>query len=114
MKPAQNINLEEIQGKAIPEFTFSGQPDLGVLIGNLIPYFLTFAGILLLLYLLFGGLQLMLSRGDPKAMQDAKGKISNALVGFLIVFAAYWIVQLLGEVLGLQGTSFGSLFNLQP
>ena len=44
----------------------------------------------------------MTSRGDPKAVNEAKGKITNALVGFLIVFVAYWLVQLFASVFGLQ------------
>lgn len=112
MKLAQ-LNLNEVQSQAIPGFAFEGSPNLGTLIGKIIPYLLTVAGILLLLFLLFGGLQLMLSRGDPKSMEGAKGKISNALVGFLIVFVAYWLTQIIGSILGLQQTTFGQLFNLR-
>jgi hypothetical protein len=109
MKLAQ-IDFEALEGsQADVGFNFAGA-GLGEIVSQLIPYFLTFAGILLLLYLLFGGLQLMLSRGDPKAMQDAKGKITNALVGFIIVFTAYWLVQLVGQLLGLESSTFGELF----
>ncbi len=44
----------------------------------------------------------MTSGGDPKAVQSAKSKITNALIGFVIVFAAYWIVQLIASILGLE------------
>ena len=60
------------------------------------------AGILLLFYLVLGGFSLMTSAGDPKAMQSAKGKITSALIGFVIIFAAYWIVQIVGIILGLE------------
>ena len=60
------------------------------------------AGILLLFYLVMGGFSLMTSAGDPKAMQSAKGKITSALIGFVIIFAAYWIVQIVGIILGLE------------
>jgi len=75
-------------------------------------YLFPIAGILLLLYLLFGGFGLMLSRGDPKAVQGAKSKITNALIGFVIVFVAYWIVQLIASLLGLG--KIGEIFNLNP
>jgi hypothetical protein len=69
------------------------------------------AGIALLIYLIIGGLQMMLSKGDPKAVQAAQGKITNAVIGFVIVFLAYFIVQLLGQILGIKGTLFGQVFN---
>jgi len=85
---------------------------LGEIVSGLLPYLFTSAGLLLLLYLLFGGFQLMTSGGDPKKMQEARGKIANALVGFIIVFIAYWLVQIIASVLGLG--KIGEIFNLNP
>ncbi len=84
--------------------------NLGAVISALLPYLFTGAGLLLLLYLIFGGLQLMLSRGDPKAVESAKGKITGALIGFVIVFVAYWLVQIIASILGLQST-VGKIFS---
>lgn len=67
------------------------------------------AGILLLFYLVIGGFSLMSSAGDPKAAQAAKGRITSALIGFVIVFAAYWIVQIVGIILGLP--DIGKIFK---
>jgi len=94
-------NLDEIQRNAMPNFKFAGQ-SIGDVVAGLLPYLFAGAGLLLLLFLLYGGISLMLSRGDPKAMQSAKEKISGALIGFIIVFAAYWIVQILGRMLGIE------------
>lgn len=101
MKLAQN--LEGIQKKAFPEFAFSGeQGSIGSIISGLLTYLFPLAGILLLLYLIYGGFGLMTSGGDPKAVQGAKSKITNAFVGFAIVFTAYWLVQILGTILGIE------------
>jgi hypothetical protein len=111
MKLAQD--LEKIQSEALPKFEFSGkQGNIGSIVSSLINYLFPLAGLLLLLYLIFGGFQMMFSRGDPKAMQSAQGKITNALIGFVIVFAAYWIVQLIASILGLG--KIGEIFNLTP
>lgn len=64
-----------------------------------------FAGALLLLYLLAGGIAFMTSGGDPKALESAKKTITNAFIGFFLVFTAYWTVQLVAAVLGLSGVS---------
>ena len=75
--------------------------DVGSIMGTALKFIFPGAGILLLIYLIFGGFSLMTSSGDPKAISAAKGKITSALIGFVIVFAAYWIVQITGLILGL-------------
>ena len=77
--------------------------------GNLLPYIFSIAGIALLIYLISGGFQLMTSRGDPKAIQSAQGKITNALIGFAIIFVAYFVVNILGQVLNIE--QFGPIFG---
>ena len=76
--------------------------DIGGIISTALKFVFPAAGILLLFYLIIGGFSLMSSGGDPKAMQGAKGKITSALIGFVIIFAAYWIVQIVGIILGLE------------
>ena len=79
--------------------------DFGSIISALLPYLFTGAGLLLLLYLIYGGISLMLSGGDPKAIQSARDKITGALVGFMIVFISYWLVQIVGKILGIEAIS---------
>lgn len=93
-------------------FKFAGDPNVGNVISVVLNYAFTIAGILLLFYFLFGGYQIFLSGGDPKKVAEGKSTITNALVGFVIVFVAFWIVQLFGNLLGLQtiigaGSPFG-------
>ncbi len=95
------LGLDEIQAEAMPRFKFAGG-SIGDIVSGLVVYLFPLAGLLLLLYLLFGGLQMMTSAGDPKKMEGAKQKLTNALIGFIIVFASYWIVQIVGKVLGIE------------
>lgn len=99
MKLAGGIDFGALEDIAAPNF--AGQ-DIGFVVGALIPYLFTFAGILLLLYLVLGGFQLMTSRGDSKAVEAGKSKIMYALIGFIIVFFAYWITQFVGLILGID------------
>ena len=85
---------------------------IGGVVSAFLPYVIGVAGIALLIYLVLGGLQLMMSRGDPKAIQAAQGKITNALIGFIVIILAFTVVQLVGNLLGLQqNISFGTLFK---
>ena len=51
----------------------------------------------------------MTSRGDPKAMQGAQAKITNALIGFIIVIFAFALVTLIGRIFGIG--AFGNIFK---
>ncbi len=95
--------LNAIQQQGLPGAKFGIGTSIGSIIAALVPWIFTIGGMLLLVYLIFGGLQLMLSAGEPKAAQAAKSHISNALIGFIIIFIAFWIVQFFGVVLGLTG-----------
>lgn len=74
---------------------------LGDIIVAAIPYLFTGAGLILLLYLIYGGYQYMLSKGDPAKLKETQAIITNAIVGFLVIFIAYWLVQAAGIVFGL-------------
>lgn len=77
--------------------------DLGSIISELLKYLFPFAGLLLFAYLVIGGFSFLTSGGDPKAMEQAKGKVTNAIVGFIIIFIAFWLVQLLDFMFGSPG-----------
>ncbi len=106
LKIAQEFNLKDIKIPAdagAPIEINNTNLSLGGIISNLLPYIFTAAGILLLIYLIFGGFQLMLSGGDPKGAQSARSHITNAIIGFIIIFVAFWVVQIFGSVFGLKG-----------
>ncbi|OGD83784.1 hypothetical protein A2165_01210 [Candidatus Curtissbacteria bacterium RBG_13_40_7] len=91
--------LDSLVDLAIPNL--AGR-SVGEIIGVLIPYIYGIVGFLLLLYAVSAGYQILTSGGGPKALVQAKDKITNAIVGFIIMFSSYWIVQLLARILRLQ------------
>ena len=107
----QNLDLDKIQKGAFPDSNFGSTTKIGGIINSVLPYIFAAAGIALLIYLVLGGLQMMTSRGDPKSMQAAQAKITNAIIGFVVVFLAFTIVQLVAQVLGLEGTTFSQIFG---
>lgn len=61
------------------------------------------AGIILLFFFIMGGIGLISSAGrnDPQKNEQAKKTITSAVIGFVVVFASYWIVKLVGQLLGM-------------
>lgn len=85
---------------------FSGfafkQGTIGPIVSAAIPLILAFAGLGLLLMLISAGFTFLTSAGDAKKMEQGKQRLTFAVTGFFIVFAAYWIVQLVGTMFGLE------------
>lgn len=69
---------------------------------TVLPYIFGAAGIILLFNLISSGFKMMTSVGDPKSMQTAKSKITNSLIGILLLFSSFWIVQLIWRFLGIN------------
>ena len=62
---------------------------------------LPIAGIILLLLLIYAGFLLMTSTNNPDQAEKARQIFSTSLVGFLLIFAAYWIAQILQIIFGI-------------
>ncbi len=80
----------------------SATTSLGDIISEFLKYLFPLAGLVLFLYLIWGGFSFLTSGGDPKAMEQARGKVTNAVIGFVIIFLAYWLVQILEFMLNIS------------
>jgi len=78
--------------------------NLSVLISLILRNALTLAGILFLCLLIYGGLGLIMTAGseDAKKLQAAKDSLTTSLIGFVVVFSAYFIIQILEVITGLK------------
>jgi hypothetical protein len=54
----------------------------------------------LFFFILFGGFKMISGAGNSDQQADARKIITYAIIGFVIIFGAYWLIQLLGNVLG--------------
>jgi len=72
------------------------------IVNKIIPFVFVIAGIILFAMLIAGGFSIFVSAGNPEKVKKGQSMLTNALVGFLIIFAAYWIIQLLEFSLGIQ------------
>ena len=75
---------------------------IGGMIGKLLPYIYVIAGLVLLLMLISGGIGLMTSAGNPDKSKASYGKITGALIGFLIIFVSYFVAKIVEVVFGVK------------
>ena len=74
------------------------------LISTILPNLYMAAGLILLFFLIFGGVMVILGAGKGESQQAEKGKkiVTNTLIGFLVIFLSYWIIQLVEIITGVK------------
>ena len=85
---AQNQYLGAVQGQSGLVGTGDSLPGM---IGRIINIALSFLGIVLLFYLIYGGFKWMTAGGESKGVDEAKTMIRNAIIGMIIIAASYAI-----------------------
>lgn len=104
MQFAQKLVLPGETGNSVVEGPLKDSKfsDLASVVNAAQTFIFPIAGVLLLAYLVWGGLNYITSAGDPKKAESARAKITHAVVGFIIIFVAYWVVQIVNYVFGLN------------
>lgn len=65
-------------------------------VGAIISLILSFVGVVFFVLIIYAGISWMTSQGNEQQVTKAKGLLFNAIIGLVIVFAAYAIVSFLG------------------
>ncbi|KKU82965.1 MAG: hypothetical protein UY10_C0018G0004 [Microgenomates group bacterium GW2011_GWA2_47_8] len=74
--------------------------DVGQLISAVVGTLLIIAALLAFFYLILGGIQWITAGGDKAGMEAARNKITHAIVGLIIVGAAWAVMLLVQNFLG--------------
>lgn len=77
---------------------------LGEFITAVLPNIYILAGLILLFLLIGGGLMVIVSAGqeNPEGAATGKKAITAAVAGFFVIFASYWIIQIIEVVAGIE------------
>lgn len=77
-------------------------PTLGSVVSAVLPYVYVIAGLSMLLMIIAGGITLMTAGGDPAKSKEGYGKVSAGIIGFIIIFVAYFVAQIVQVVFGVK------------
>lgn len=80
----------------------AGPPAIGSIISGFIGIFIIFAFVVALLNFLLGGYHWITSGGDKAKLQESRDRITNALVGLIVVGAAWAVTMIVGEFIGIK------------
>lgn len=89
--------LDQIESVA----TFEVQTDIGVYVSSIVGVLLTAAALAAFLFLVWGGLNWVMAGGDKGKVEEARTRITNAVIGLAIVALSWAIFLLVDFFLGL-------------
>lgn len=93
-------------------FGVSGGSTLGDLVSLVVKLGFVLSGLLILFFVIFAGFQMVVGAGsnNPEATKKGQQAATSALIGFVIVFVAYWIVRIIELITGFRFIT-GSTFT---
>jgi hypothetical protein len=74
--------------------------ELVAIVGRVIGFLLEMAAVVALGFVVYGGIMYIASGGDEKALSNAKGTVTSALLGFVLILGAILIINTLCNVMG--------------
>jgi hypothetical protein len=92
---AQDINYGDLNNAIGLSGGKVSTDSLGSIIGGFLPYLLAIAGLILFGMLVMGGFTMLAGAADKESQEKGKKQITSAVIGFLVIFLAYWIAQIL-------------------
>lgn len=79
----------------------SGVPTLGclpVIFNNIVIAAVTFAGIIAIVFIIMSAIKLVTSGGDAKQVDSARRSLSFAIIGLVIVFLSFGIINVISQI----------------
>lgn len=78
---------------------------LNVFFNNILPNVYVAAGLIIFFMILWGGFTIVTGGGDSHKIQEGQKVITSAIIGLVVVFASFWIIQLIQVITGIQITN---------
>lgn len=76
----------------------NGQENLKDSIITMLNYFLGFVGVLLVVIIVYAGFLIIVSQGEEEELTKGRTMIVYAIIGVVIIFLSYTIVNFIGDV----------------
>lgn len=74
----------------------------GSLINNILPNVYIAGGLIIFFMIVLGGFTIIAGAGNPDKIKDGTKTITSAIMGLLVLFGSYWIIQLIQVITGLS------------
>jgi branched-subunit amino acid transport protein AzlD len=78
-----------------------GYESFSSFLSSLLPNVYIIAGVILLFLTIGSGFAIMNSTNDPQKKSQGSKALTAAIVGFLILFSSYWLIQIIQKITGI-------------
>lgn len=95
LKSAAQETGHEVKTGVTPTW-FQGK-SLSLIIGRMVKALLSLSGVIFLVLTIYGGFTWMMARGNEQEITKAQGILRTAIIGLIIVLAAYAITAFVGD-----------------
>lgn len=75
-------------------------PGASSLINNILPNVYVAAGLIIFFMIILGGFTILTGAKDPHKIEEGGKTITSAIMGLLVLFASYWIIQIIQVITG--------------
>jgi hypothetical protein len=91
------INIGEVFGSPIGQ-----TKGIGSLVSLFLNASFAIAGVIILFLFVLSGISLISGAGssDPQKIEKGKKAITSAIIGFIIILAAYWVIRIIEIITG--------------
>lgn len=96
MELAFTLGGEQINPPSGSSIPTGGLSTLQLLLSNFLTTFMVIGAFLMVIYIVWGGIQWITSGGDKQKLATARGRITWATVGFIIIMIALFILNAIG------------------
>ena len=98
---AQGLQIDTGGGNSIGiSGPLIGITNLGDLVNKMMEFLIPIAGILLFFIIIWGGYDILLSRGEPEKLDAGKQKITAGVIGMVLLVMSYLIAKTIGFIFG--------------
>lgn len=109
LTPYSRLILSGVKGLPTPSYALdigSVYPltkfTLGQYVSPIVAFAVVLAGVIAFLLMIGGGVMIIAGAGNPQQQERGKAAITYGVVGLAIVVSAYWIVQIVQALTGLN------------
>jgi hypothetical protein len=99
---ASSLNIGsmlKLQGNTSVDSQYKSVSDL---FNNILPNVYVAAGIVIFFMVVMGGFMILTNAGNADKTKEGSKIITSAIIGLLVVFASYWLIQIIQVLTGIQ------------
>jgi len=90
---ALNFGGQELNPTFIPT---GGLSELQIFIRNALMVFIVFGAFFIVIYIVIAGIQWIMSGGDKNKLAAARGRLTWAIIGFIVILSSFFIINAIG------------------